>query len=110
MSGSTMTNEEYKAGVSAVWRVTAILAVVTIVEVVAALLYPHSFPRIVLNLFFIIMSVTKAYYIIAVFMHMGHERRAMQLTVLLPTLFLVWAIIAFLWEGSAWLSMRSIWF
>lgn len=107
---STMSNEEYNAGVKAVWRVTGILAIVTIVEVAGALIYPDTMPRMVLNLFFIVMSIAKAYYIIAVFMHMGHERKAMQLTVLLPTLFLVWAIIAFLWEGSAWLSMRSIWF
>lgn len=110
MSDSTMSNEEYKAGVSAVWRVTGILAVVTIVEVVGALLYPHEYPRMVLNLFFIVMSLAKAYYIMSVFMHLGHERRALQLTVLLPTIFLVWAIIAFLWEGHAWLHMRSIWF
>lgn len=105
-----MSNEEYNAGVKAVWKVTGILAVVTIVEVIGALLYPATMPRMVLNLFFIVMSVAKAYYIISVFMHLGHERRAMQLTVLLPTMFLVWAIIAFLWEGSAWLHMRSIWF
>jgi cytochrome c oxidase subunit IV len=67
-------------------------------------------PRIILNLFFIIMSLIKAFYIVAVFMHMKYERKAMQLTVLLPTLFLVWAIIAFLWEGGAWLENRSIWF
>jgi cytochrome c oxidase subunit IV len=109
MSG-TLSNEEYQSQVSSVWRVTLILGVVTIVEVVGALLYPHSMPRIVLNLFFIVMSLIKAFYIVAVFMHMKHERRAMQLTVLLPTLFLVWAIIAFLWEGGAWLQNRSIWF
>ncbi|MDZ4847309.1 MAG: cytochrome C oxidase subunit IV family protein [Chitinophagales bacterium] len=106
---STMSNEEYNANVKAVWRVTGILAVVTIVEVVAALIYPETMPRLLLNFFFIVMSVAKAYYIISVFMHLGHERRALQLTVLLPTLFLVWAIIAFLWEGSAWLNLRSIW-
>ena len=106
----TMTHEEYQSQVGGVWRVTVILAIVTIVEVVAALLYPHSMPRIVLNLFFIVMSLAKAFYIVGVFMHMSYERRALQLTVLLPTLFLVWAIIAFLWEGSVWLDYRSIWF
>jgi len=106
----TMTQEEYQSHVSSVWRVTGILAVVTIVEVVGALIYPESMPRIILNLFFIIMSLIKAFYIVAVFMHMKYERKAMQLTVLLPTLFLVWAIIAFLWEGEAWLENRSIWF
>ncbi len=105
-----MSNEEYNSGVKAVWRVTGILAVVTIVEVAAALIYPESMPRMILNLFFIVMSVAKAYFIISVFMHLGHERRALQLTVLLPTLFLAWAIIALLWEGNAWLNMRSIWF
>ncbi len=105
-----MTHGEYQSQVSSVWRVTVILAIVTIVEVAGALLYPHSMPRIVLNLFFIIMSLIKAFYIVAVFMHMKYERRAMQLTVLLPTIFLVWAIIAFLWEGNAWLEYRSIWF
>lgn len=108
MSGE-MTQEEYQKQVSSVWRVTVILAVVTIVEVVGALIYPESMSRTILNLFFIVMSLAKAYYIVAVFMHMGHEKRALQLTVLLPSLFLVWAIIAFLWEGSAWLNMRSIW-
>ncbi len=107
---ATMTEEEYKHHVSSVWRVTVILAVVTIVEVVGALMYPESMPRMVLNLFFIIMSLIKAFYIVAVFMHMKYEKQALQMTVLLPTLFLVWAIIAFLWEGSAWLNLRSIWF
>jgi cytochrome c oxidase subunit 4 len=106
----TMSHEEYQSQVSSVWRVTVILAVVTIVEVVGALIYPDSLPRMALNLFFIIMSLIKAFYIVAVFMHMKHERKAMQLTVLLPCLFLVWAIIAFLWEGGAWLENRSIWF
>jgi len=107
---STLTQEEYQQHVSSVWRVTLILGIVTVVEVAAAVLYPESMPRIILNLFFIVMSLIKAFYIVAVFMHMKYERRAMQLTVLLPTLFLVWAIIAFLWEGGAWLEYRSIWF
>ncbi|GIV33552.1 MAG: hypothetical protein KatS3mg031_1087 [Chitinophagales bacterium] len=106
----TMTEQEYKHHVSSVWRVTVILAIVTVVEVVGALIYPHSMPRMILNVFFIVMSLIKAFYIVAVFMHMKYENRALQLTVLLPTAFLVWAIIAFLWEGKAWLDLRSIWF
>jgi len=88
---STLTQEEYQHHVSSVWRVTFILGIVTVVEVVAAVLYPESMPRMMLNLFFIVMSLIKAFYIVAVFMHMKYERRAMQLTVLLPTLFLAWA-------------------
>jgi len=110
MATGPLTQAEYQHHVSAVWRVTIILSIVTVVEVVGAIFYPEGAPRFILNLFFIVMSLLKAFYIVAVFMHMKYEKRALQLTVLLPTLFLVWAIIAFLWEGGAWLNLRSVWF
>ncbi len=113
MSGE-MTHEEYKEQVSAVWKATGYLSVITIAEVAVALLYDFVLfpegPRMPLNIFVILASLAKAFYIVAIFMHMKYERQALQMTVLLPTLFLVWAIIAFLWEGSAWLALRSIWF
>ena len=104
-----MSQEEYNHHVSAVWKTTLILAVVTVIEVAGALIYPESLPRLLLNFFFIIMSLLKAWYIVGVFMHMKYERTAMVLTVVLPTMFLVWAIIAFLWEGGAWLHLRQLW-
>ena len=112
MSGE-MTHEEYKEQVSAVWKATLYLAIITIAEVGIALFYDFVLfpegPRMPLNLFVIIASLAKAFYIVAIFMHMKYERQALQFTVLLPCLFLVWAIIAFLWEGGAWLANRSIW-
>ena len=114
MSSGTMSQEEYKHHVSAVWRTTGILAVVTIVEVGIALLYDFFFHgsmglKMGLNIFMIVATLVKAFYIVAVFMHMKYEKQALMLTVTLPTLFLVWAIIAFLWEGSTWLSLRQLW-
>lgn len=53
------------------------------------------------------MSFYKAYYIISEFMHLGHETRSMAFSVILPTFLLVWAIIAFLWEGDAWKNNRK---
>lgn len=102
---ATQSQEEYKHHVSAVWKTTGILAVVTIVEVAGALMYPDSMPRLLLNLFFIIMSLAKAFYIVGVFMHMKYEKHALVLTVIVPTMFLVWGVIAFLWEGSSWLEL-----
>ena len=55
----------------------------------------------------IIMSLYKAYLIVGEFMHMKHEVRALGMTVVLPTLLLVWAIIAFMYEGSAWKGNRN---
>ena len=41
-------------------------------------------------------------------MHMGHEARGLRLTVLMPTLLLVWAIIAFFTEGNYWYESRDL--
>ena len=95
-------------------RVITILGVITIVEVIIALLgkgyiisgfyLPWWFVGIVM----IVLSVTKAYYIVYEFMHMKYEVPSLVKSVLLPTLLLVWAIIAFFWEGSDWKSRRSL--
>jgi len=49
----------------------------------------------------IALSLYKAYKIVYEFMHLGHEVPGMLKSVLLPALLLVWAIIAFFWEGTA---------
>ncbi len=106
--------EQYNSQVKAVWRATIILSVVTVVEVMFALLYMnmypnHDGPRMLLNSFFILMSLAKAYFIVAEFMHVRYETRALTLTILVPLFFLIWFIIAFLWEGAEWLNNREMW-
>jgi len=102
----------YKKQVRAVWVATAIMGVITILEVAIALFvhfnYPE-FPRMALNSMFILMSIAKAYFIVAEFMHVKYEKRALILSIIGPTFFLIWFIIAFLWEGGAWLQARQIW-
>src|SRR5687767_5336711 len=82
--------------VKTIWRTFWIMLIVTIVEIVGALLYPESLPRLALNIFFIVMSLAKAYYIVAVFMHLKFERKALATTILLPIIFLVYAVIVML--------------
>ncbi len=55
----------------------------------------------------IAMSLYKAYYIVSIFMHLGHEVRSMAMSVVLPMLLLVWAVIAFLWEGDSARNNRN---
>lgn len=113
--GHEFSIEQYNSQVSAVWRSTLWLSIITVVEVTLALiwmyrLYPDGGgPRLLLNAIFIVMSLLKAYFIVGEFMHIRYETRALTLTILVPTLFLVWFLIAFLWEGSAWLDMRQFW-
>jgi cytochrome c oxidase subunit IV len=99
----------YKSQVSAVWKATIIMAVVTVVEVGMALVWPEAWSRGILNLLFILMSVMKAFFIVGEFMHLKYEVRALAMSILMPLLFLVWAIIAFGMEGESWLNLRTVW-
>ena len=45
-----------------------------------------------LNHTFIILTIVKAYYIVYAFMHLGHERNNLKLSILLP----VWVLIPYL--------------
>ena len=64
-------------------------------------------PHILIGGLMIILSVVKAYLIVYEFMHMKYEVPGLVKTVLLPTLLLVWAVIAFLAEGNYWNNSRA---
>ena len=95
-----MSERSYEESVSTVWKTTLLLSIVTVVEVLGAVLYPAEWNRLPLTLFVITMSLLKAFYIVGVFMHLKFEVENLIATVLFPMLFLIWAIISFLWEGS----------
>ncbi|MBP6396623.1 MAG: cytochrome C oxidase subunit IV family protein [Saprospiraceae bacterium] len=90
-----------------------VLAVITIAEVIFALtgkgyiIDGFHMPHWLIGGVMIIMSVVKAYLIIYEFMHMKYEVPALVKTVLIPTLLLVWAIIAFTYEGNYWQNSRA---
>ena len=93
-----------------------ILGAVTIIEVLIALLAKgHLIPGVHLHgaLMYIYMacmvgfSLYKAYFIVYNFMHMAHEVQGLRWSVLLPTLLLVWAVIAFFQEGNSWGKRRE---
>jgi cytochrome c oxidase subunit IV len=104
---------EYKQQRSKVWKTTGILAVVTIVEVGIALLYNRFFHdsnyKMALNIFMVVASLAKAFYIVGIFMHVRYENKAMAYSILAPPLmFFIWFIIAFLMEGDAYHHMRQV--
>ena len=78
-----------------------LLAVVTLIEVFIALIGNghvidgFELPRLIMYPVMIGLSLYKAYFIIYEFMHMRYEVPGLRASVLLPTLLLVWAIIAF---------------
>jgi cytochrome c oxidase subunit IV len=109
------TYEEQKA---LVFRGLMLLGVITLIEVTVALFakghivhsikFTHGFGHYLYMLLMLGFSIYKAYFIIFNFMHMASEVRGLAMSVLLPTMLLIWAIIAFFQEGSSWGKRREL--
>ena len=103
----------YEESVRSVWKGLGLLAAVTLVEVILSLTKAAEWAEdiriliYVASLLIIALSVYKAYFIIYEFMHMGYEVKGLAMSVLLPTLLLIWALIAFFNEGDAWRKSRE---
>ena len=104
-----MSNEHAQEGnmVKTIWKTFWILLVVTVVEIMAAVSLTGHLPQGILNTFYILMSLTKAFYIVAVFMHLKFELKFLVITILVPFTFLLFAVGTMLAEGASWLQMRN---
>jgi len=113
-----MGHKSYEESIKDVYKGLVLLGFVTLVEVGVSLFGKGHLgfkpsPEMgwligLVALALIVLSFYKAYFIIYEFMHMSSEARGLRLTVLMPCLLLVWAIIAFFWEGSSWLGNREL--
>ena len=79
------------------WRVAGILLAVTIVEFIIAFTMPHGAAKTFL---FVILTIVKAGYIVGEFMHLRHEVKVLFWSVLIPMTFVVWMLVAFVYEGT----------
>jgi cytochrome c oxidase subunit IV len=93
-----LTPEEIrKKNVNRVLVVTGILAGITAVEFLLAFTMSAGMGR---NIIFILLTIAKAFYIVADFMHLRHEVKTLILAIILPAAFVVWLIVALLAEGG----------
>lgn len=95
-----------------VLKVTIILSVLTLVELALGFLMFKSFPeagfaRNFIKGTIIILMLAKAYYIVAYFMHLGHELKNLIMTIVVPLILFVWFIIAFLYDGHSFNVNRN---
>ncbi len=107
-------HKTYEESIRDVYKGLILLAVVTLIEVFFSLVGKgHVFGEVgtiviyAVGLILIVLSLYKAYFIVYEFMHMAYEVKGLALSVLLPTLLLVWAIIAFFQEGNSWKERRE---
>ena len=92
----------------AIWRTFWILLGITVFELIIAIIYyeTHFFPKHILNGVFVIMTLAKAFFIVAEFMHLGHEIKNLVMTIAIPACLFIWFLIAFLWDGSSYHDLR----
>ncbi|NOT36094.1 MAG: cytochrome C oxidase subunit IV family protein [Saprospiraceae bacterium] len=108
-----MSHLSYEESKKLVMKGLIILAIVTLAEVFVALLgkgylvKDFHLPVWLMYILMIVMSLYKAYFIVYYFMHMKYEVPGLVKSVLLPTLLLVWAVIAFFTEGKTWHDWRA---
>ena len=87
-----------KSKIAKIWRVAGILAGITAVEFVIAFTIGAGTAKTFL---FIALTIWKAFYIVSEFMHLGHEKRSLKLSILLPLLFVIFLIFVLIYQGSA---------
>ena len=91
-----------KKKVKKLWKIALILGVVTAIEFVLAFSMPRGY---LLYAVFVGLTLIKAYYIVSEFMHLKHEVKSLIWSILLPTIFVIWLIVALIVEGDYMLNL-----
>jgi cytochrome c oxidase subunit IV len=108
MSSEENTNVQVipanKEKIMHIWKVAGILTVLTAIEFIIAFGMDAGLTR---TWIFIAMTIVKAFYIVGEFMHLKHEAKTLIWSILIPTIFIVWLVIALIYEGGAIFEARG---
>ncbi len=94
-----------KATITRLWKIAGILLVVTIIEFTFAFSLPESWKWMKISIF-VGLTFVKAFYIVSEFMHLKHETKVLIWSIVLPMIFVVWLVIALIYEGGAILGVQ----
>jgi cytochrome c oxidase subunit 4 len=94
-----------KEKIKKLWTVALILLIITVIEFIIAFSVPHEFKTTRVAIF-ILMTIVKAAYIVGEFMHLRHEAKVLIWAILIPMVFVIWMLVAFVYEGMAIFSVR----
>jgi len=101
-----VASPESKNQVKRIWKVFWVLLVITVAEVILGMFFSHHMPKGLVAFLFLSLTLLKAGYIVAVFMHLGDEFSNFIVTMAIPLFLFIWFIIAFLADGGFWLHMN----
>ncbi len=107
------SEEEGKKIRKNIFKVTIILSVLTVVEVLMGAFFGKSMVDAetfaVIKTAFVIMTIVKAAYIVLVFMHLGEERKSLKWIILAPyALFILYLIFIVLTESNGLFEIRQM--
>jgi len=102
-------SEEAGVGIrKKIWKVTAILSIVTIVEVLVGVFFPKAsvsdWAWFSIKMMYIALTIVKAGYIVLVFMHLGDERKALRRMVIWPYTVFILYLVMILWLESSYIN------
>src|SRR5688500_11802135 len=93
----------------AIWRTFWILLIITCIELILGMFVAPHFQewKLFFNIIYIFLTLLKAFYIVAEFMHLRHEIKNLVMTIIVPLFLFVWFVAAFLWDGDSWRVYRN---
>ncbi len=109
------SEEEGKKVRKKIWKVTAILSIITTVEVLVGAFFPKDsvgdITWEIIKWGYILLTVVKAAYIVLIFMHLGDESKTLKYMILVPyIIFILYLIFIVVMEaryiGDGWLNMH----
>jgi cytochrome c oxidase subunit IV len=92
-----------KEKVRKLWKIAAILGIVTAIEFFLAFTMPRG---ILLYSVFIGLTLIKAFYIVSEFMHLKYEVKSLIWSIMIPVILVIWLIVALLAEGGSIYSIN----
>lgn len=107
MSHTAQHEESHGAG--EVKKVTIILSVLTIIELILGfwMMDIHNVGmRLAIKGSIVILMMAKAFYIVAYFMHLKFEKLGLIYSIIVPLIFIIFFIVWMLYEGNFWMHIR----
>lgn len=94
-----------------IWKVFFILLAITLLEFLIALTPAleglRTDYKLAVNLTYVVLTLFKAFYIIAYFMHLKFEKINLVYSIALPPVFVIYCIVLVLYEGGYWNGIRK---
>lgn len=85
-----------KEKIKKLWTVAGILGAVTLLEFIIAFSMHHGPLK---TSIFVGLTIVKAAYIVGEFMHLRYEAKVLLWSILIPMIFVLWMLVAFVYEG-----------